>query len=306
VTLERDDVGAGRNDGYVIAMPRALPPYGEARDDYDIFADLAKELDAYDDFTEGRSARDWVEHIYDKFRTRVGERGVDVPGFDEFWATGEARLPMSSDDHTLFDRFRADPDERKLATPSGRIELFSETVAGFGYDDCPGHPAWLEPDEWLGGARAAQFPLHLIANQPSSRLHGQLDAGAHSRKAKVAGREAIRIHPDDAAARGIADGDVVRVFNDRGACLAGAVVSTDVRPQVVNLPTGAWYDPVDPSSPDSLCAHGNPNVLTADVGSSRLAQGSTGQHVLVEVERFDGSPPPVRAHQPPEFVARPT
>jgi biotin/methionine sulfoxide reductase len=305
VTLERDDVGAGRNDGYVIAMPRALPPYAEARDDYDIFADLAKELDVYDDFTEGRSARDWVEHIYDKFRSRVGERGVDVPGFEEFWATGEARLPITSDDHTLFDRFRADPDERKLATPSGRIELFSETIDGFGYDDCPGHPAWLEPDEWLGGARAAQFPLHLIANQPSSRLHGQLDAGAHSLKAKVAGREAIRIHPDDAAARGISDGDVVRVFNDRGACLAGAVVSTEVRPQVVNLPTGAWYDPVDPSSPDSLCAHGNPNVLTADRGSSRLAQGSTGQHVLVEVERYDGPPPPVRAHQPPEFAARP-
>jgi biotin/methionine sulfoxide reductase len=304
VTLERDDVGAGRNDGYVIAMPRALTPYGEARDDYEIFSDLAKDLDAYDEFTEGRTARDWVEHIYDKFRTRVGERGVEVPAFDEFWANGEARLPISSDDHTLFDRFRADPDERRLATPSGRIELFSETIDGFGYDDCPGHPAWIEPDEWLGGSRATQFPLHLIANQPSPRLHGQLDAGAHSRASKVAGREPIRMHPDDAAARGISDGDVVRVFNDRGACLAGAIVTTDVRPQVVNLSTGAWYDPLDPAARNSLCVHGNPNVLTADRGSSRLAQGSSGQHVLVEIERFDGDAPPVRAHRPPAFVER--
>ena len=294
-TLERDDLGAGRNDGYVIAMPRAMTPYGEARDDYEAFSELAKRLDAYDEFTEGRTARDWVEHIYEKFRTRVAERDVEVPSFDDFWETGEARLPIGSDDHTLFDRFRADPDGRKLATPSGRIELFSETIAGYGYDDCLGHPAWLEPEEWLGGERAARFPLHLIANQPSSRLHGQLDAGAHSRASKVAGREPIRIHPDDAAARGIADGDVVRVYNDRGACLAGAIVTDAVRPQVVNLSTGAWYDPLDPTQPDSLCVHGNPNVLTADRGSSRLAQGSTGQHVLVEIERFEGDAPRRRA-----------
>jgi biotin/methionine sulfoxide reductase len=303
-TFERDDVGAGRNDGYVIAMPRAIPPYGEARDDYEAFAELAKRLDVYDEFTEGRTARDWVEHIYEKFRGRVAERGVKVPPFDEFWSVGEAHLPISSDDHTLFDHFRDDPDEHRLRTPSGRIELFSQTIDGFGYDDCPGHPTWLEPDEWLGGDRAQQFPLHLIANQPASRLHGQLDAGAYSRASKVAGREPIRIHPDDAAARGIRDGDVVRVFNDRGACLAGAVVTDAVRPCVVNLSTGAWFDPVDPSVAGSLCAHGNPNVLTADRGSSRLAQGSTGQHVLVEIERFAGDPPPVRAHQPPPFASR--
>jgi biotin/methionine sulfoxide reductase len=304
-SLERDDVGGGRNDGYVIAMPRALTPSGEARDDYEIFAALAKRFGTWDEFTEGRSAREWVEHIYERFRERVAERGVDVAAFEDFWQAGEARLPQTSDDHSLFDRFRADPDDRRLATPSGRIELYSETIAGFGYDDCLGHPAWLEPDEWLGGPRAEQFPLHLIANQPAPRLHGQLDAGAYSRASKVAGREPIRIHPDDAAARGIADGDIVRVFNDRGACLAGAVLTTDVRPRVVNLSTGAWFDPVDPAVTGSLCAHGNPNVLTADRGSSRLSQGSTGQHVLVEVERFEGDPPPVRAHRPPELVARP-
>src|SRR5262249_41375492 len=110
--------------------------------------------------------------------------------------------------------------------------------------------------------------------------------------------------PDDAAARGITDGDVVRVFNDRGACLAGAIVTTDVRPRVVTLSTGAWHDPLDPAAPNSLCAHGNPTVLTAARGASRLAQGSSGQHVLVEIERFDGHAPPVRAHRPPEFVER--
>jgi biotin/methionine sulfoxide reductase len=304
-TLERDDLGGSHPDGYLVAMPRALDPMGDARDDYDIFSELSKRLGTWDEFTEGRSSSEWLEHIYEEFRGVVAARDVDVPPFDEFWPDGEIRLPASSVDHTLFDRFRSDPDGRPLETPSGRIELFSETVDSFGYDDCPGHPTWLEPDEWLGGPRAGRFPLHLIANQPASRLHSQLDAGAHSRASKVRGREPIRIHPEDAAARGISDGEVVRVFNDRGSCYAGAVITDDVRPRVVNLSTGAWFDPVDPSVPGSPCAHGNPNVLTADRGTSRLAQGCTGQHVLVEVERVADELPPVRAHRPPPFLERP-
>jgi biotin/methionine sulfoxide reductase len=300
-SLERDDIGATHSDGYIIAMPRALAPFGDARDDYDTYAELSKRLGSWDEFTEGRTSDEWIEHIYETFRQRVGARDIEVPPFEDFWPDGEVQLPATSEDHSLLDRFRADPDGRPLQTPSGRIELFSETIDAFGYDDCPGHPTWLEPDEWLGGERAARFPLHLIANQPSSRLHSQLDAGSHSQASKVAGREPIRIHPDDAAARGIGDGDTVRVFNDRGSCFAGAIVTTDVRPQVVNLSTGAWFDPVDPSQPDSPCAHGNPNVLTADRGSSQLAQGCTGQHTLVEIERAVGDVPPVRAHRPPPF-----
>ena len=138
----------------------------------------------------------------------------------------------------------------------------------------------------------------MVANQPSTRLHGQLDGGGHSRSAKVAGREPIRIHPDDAAARGIADGDTVRVFNDRGACLAGAVLSDAVRASVVQLSTGAWFEPVEIDG-EIMCVAGNPNVLTADRGTSRLAQGSIGQLSLVDVERFDGRAPMPRGHVTP-------
>ena len=83
--------------------------------------------------------------------------------------------------------------------------------------------------------------------------------------------------PRDAAQRGLAAGDVVRVFNDRGACLAGVAVDDRLRRGVVQLSTGAWYDPEDAADPDAMCVHGNPNVLTADVGTSALAQGCTGR-----------------------------
>jgi biotin/methionine sulfoxide reductase len=226
-----------------------------------------------------------------------------VPSFDEFWAAGQVRLPVE-EGLTLLADYRADPVAHRLATPSGCIEIFSDTIDGFGYADCSGHPRWYEPTEWLGGERAQRFPLHLVANQPKSRLHSQLDGGATSQQSKVQGREPIRMHPEDAVARGLADGDIVRVFNDRGACLAGLVLDDGLRTDVVQLSTGAWFDPQDPADLDAMCVHGNPNVLTDDVGTSSLARGCTGAHVLVQVEKFTGNLPPIRAHEPPPFVTR--
>ena len=199
----------------------------------------------------------------------------------------------------MLGEFRRDPVLHKLATPSGRIELYSETIAGFGYDDCPGHPAWIPPAEWLGASAAKRFPLHLLTSQPAGRLHSQMDPGPISKRTKIGGRESLTLNPRDASARGIRGGDIVRVFNERGACLAGAVVSEAVMPGVIVLPTGAWYDPAVPGEAGTLEIHGNPNVLTRDKGTSKLAQGASAMSALVEVERYRDAPPPVRVHQPP-------
>lgn len=308
--LEREDLGGGRRDTHLIAMHRAVDPVGEARDDYQVLAALAERLGFGEEFTEGRTDRQWLEHLYTGWAERLAADGIaEPPPFERFWAAGEWQLPPGPEHVTLFARFRADPQGAPLATPSGRIELASAAIAALGLPDCPGHPAWLAPEERLrlaaDGQDAGRFPLLLIANQPGTRLHSQLDMGAPSLAAKVAGREALQLHPEDAAARGIADGDLLRVHNDRGACLAGAVVTDRVRPGVVRLPTGAWFDPV-PGVEPPLCAHGNPNVLTADIPSSRLSQGCTGQHALVEIERWTGTePPPVTVRRPPPFAADP-
>ncbi|RIR88108.1 molybdopterin guanine dinucleotide-containing S/N-oxide reductase [Mycobacteroides abscessus] len=299
-SLERDDFSGSRNDPLLVAMKAVAPPYANSRDDYTTFSALADRLGFGEQFSEGRTAAQWLRHMYTEW---AGALNFSVPSFDEFWDRGYLKLPTDAG-LTLLSDFRENPAAHPLHTPSGRIEIFSETIDGFGYSDCGGHPQWYEPTEWLGGERAQRFPLHLIANQPRTRLHSQLDFGGTSQGSKVRGREPLRIHPQDAATRGIADGDVVRVFNDRGACLAGAVLDEGLRRQVVQLSTGAWFDPIEPADPNSACAHGNPNVLTDDSGTSSLAQGCTGQHVLVQIERFEGTPPPVRAHTPPRFVAR--
>jgi biotin/methionine sulfoxide reductase len=299
VTLERDDIGAAGNDSLMVAMHRAAAPYGEARDDYDIFSELAQRLGIAERFTEGRTSRQWLEHLYEPTRRGLRELGLPAPEFDEFWEMGELVLPTRPWDGGIVRAFRHNPEKEPLPTPSGKIEITSATIGTFGYADCLGHPAWLPPTETM----ETHYPLYLVANQPATRLHSQLDFGATSIASKVQGREPVRIHPQDATARGINDGDVVRLYNERGACLAGAVLSDAVRPGVVQLSTGAWFDPEDPTADQPLCVHGNPNVLTHDLGTSRLAQGSTGQLTRVEVERFDGPLPPIKAFDPPPGVA---
>jgi biotin/methionine sulfoxide reductase len=304
MTLERNDIGGSSHDACLIAMRQAVEPWGEARSDFAIFADLAAALGLGDRFTEGRDEMAWLRHLYDAWRAAVSPSSA--PPFDEFWGAGFLEIPEGDEDLVLFKQFRADPERAPLGTPSGKIEIFSATIDGFGYEDCPGHPTWLPPTEWLGAELAGRFPLHLVANNPTARLHSQLDVGGFSQSTKVHGREPIRVHPADAAARGIQSGDIVRVFNDRGSCLAGAVVTDTVRPRVVQLSTGAWYDPLDASDPASMCVHGNPNVLTFDRGTSKLAQGCSGQHALVQVERWTGPLPPIRAYDPPPIERRPS
>jgi biotin/methionine sulfoxide reductase len=269
-----------------------------ARDDYDIFTDLAERLDAKQAYTDGRTSAQWLRMIYEKTRHVLAGQGIDAPDFEGFWQRGELQLPQQADDGGILRAFREDPVGHPLPTPSGKVQVSSPTIAAFAYADCPGHPAWLAPTD----APTAAHPLFLVANQPATRLHSQFDYGSHSTGQKRRDREVCAIHPQDASARGIADGDIVRLFNDRGACLACAHLSDTVMPGVVQLPTGAWYDPGIDAQGRTLCRHGNPNVLTRDRGTSSLTQGCTGQLTAVQVERFDEPVPAMRAFEPPMAV----
>lgn len=111
------------------------------------------------------------------------------------------------------------------------------------------------------------------------------------------------LHPEDAQAAGIGEGDIIELYNDRGRALASVSLSRQIRQGVIQLPTGAWYDPEDPLAERPLCRHGNPNVLTRDAGTSSLAQGCTGQITVVKIKKFRGDLPPVQAFIPPEADA---
>ncbi len=303
-TLERDDIGYGPREPYLIAMKKACEPIGEARDDYAIFQAIAQRMGVGEIHSEGREIGEWLSHIYEDGRVRSAKAGVGLPPFEEFWEAGIAEPTGTQDAPLMFEAFRADPVANPLKTPSGKIEIYSERIASFGYDDCPPHATWLEPIEWLGSKTAERYPLHMLSDQPADKLHSQLDHGPHSRATKIKGRQPITLHPEDAAARGLSDGDLVRVFNDRGACLAAARLSDRIGRGVVRLSTGAWFDPAGTESNRPLEKHGNPNTLTIDIGASKLSQGCSAQTCLVEVERYDGPAPAVTAHDLPSFSER--
>lgn len=301
--MERDDVAASGRDNFFAASHRIAEPPDGIRTDFELFNALAERLGSGRAFSEGRGEADWIRHLYGEAVKKAEASGQTLPEFDTFWRNGIVEVPTHPPE-PLLAKFRADPEKYKLATPSGRIELYSETIASFNYDDCLGHPAWIAPKEWLGSDASAIHPLHLLSNQPSNKLHSQYDHGSHARSMKIKGREPIRMNPVDAAVRGIGQHDIVRVFNGRGALLAAALLDDSVRAGVVQLSTGSWYDPAEPGTIGSLEKHGNPNVLTPDRGTSKLAQAPSANSCLVEIERYAGEVPAITCFDPPPIAGR--
>ncbi|MCC7319717.1 MAG: molybdopterin-dependent oxidoreductase [Rubellimicrobium sp.] len=302
-TLERDDIGYAPGEGQLVAMRRVRHPVGEARSDFEIFAALAGAMGQAAAYTDGRDAGQWLRHMYAAFRASAPALAA-LPDFARFWQAGRLDLPLPRRPRVLLGAFRADPDAAPLPTPSGKVELHAASIAGLALADCPGQASWLEPAEWLGAPAAATWPIHLLSQEPRNRLHSQLDHGAASQAGKIKGREPLLMNAGDARTRGIADGDLVRVFNARGAFLAAARLGADILPGVAAIATGAWFDPVtwDPANP--LERHGNPNVVTLDAGASEFTQATVAQSCLVQVERFREAAPAIRAFDLPDFVAQ--
>jgi biotin/methionine sulfoxide reductase len=116
----------------------------------------------------------WLRDIYAGLVARLADRGQTGPSLEEFWEAGELLLPVQQAIGGWLRSFRDDPEQHPLATPSGRIEIFSETIASFAEADCTGHPSWIPADEWRGAELVASHSLQCMANQPAGRLHSQL------------------------------------------------------------------------------------------------------------------------------------
>ncbi len=300
--LERQDIMLTPRDPYVISMSKLVEPFEEAKSDFDIFKGIAKKMDIENLFTEGRDEEDWQKWIYQETSVKSKSlKNIDFPSYQDFRKIGWFKVPPPKENTIMLKDFREDPTKFPLSTPSGKIEIYSKTVDSFNYDDCPGHPTWLEPCEWLG-SKNKNYPLHLISNQPKNKLHSQMDHGSYSKSFKIKDREPIEMNSVDASSRGINEGDIVKLFNDRGACLAGVNINDNIRPGVVQISTGAWYDPEDTKNLKTICKHGNPNVLTKDKGTSKLGQGPIAHSCLIEVELVKDKISPVTAFDPPVII----
>ena len=304
-TYERNDIesfGNHSNRG-IVAMKQIVPPMFESKDDFDIFRELCSRYGREQAFTAGKSKMEWIEEIYNGARLQGRGIGVRMPNFVKFWNEQEYILFPEGTEWTRHQAYKNEPDLEPLGTATGLIEIYCKTIADMNYDDCQGHPMWFEKAERShGGPKSNKYPLHLQSCHPNKRLHSQLCSSDDFRGTyTVQGREPCYINTADALARGIKSGDVVRVFNDRGQILAGAVVTDDYKLGVCRVEEGAWYSPLEGGKIGTLCTYGDPNVLTMDLGTSQLAQSNSAHTALVEIEKYTGELPEVTGFKGPEI-----
>ena len=193
-------------------------------------------------------------------------------------------------------KFYEDPEANPLPTPSGKLEFYSERLAKNFPDDKerPPIPKWIEKgethDERLSSERAKKYPLLMMSNHGRWRVHAQCDDISWTREAptcKVKGPdgymyEPLWINPKDAEKRGIKSGDIVKVYNERGAVLGGAIVSERIMPGVsIHGPRGR----IDSIIPGSLTGAAPLTSYLQSGITSKHCGGQATSGYLVEVEK---------------------
>lgn len=302
--FERNDIdvyGSYSGKG-LIAMHRLVDPLFQSKTDFEIFTELTRRFGRHNEYTRGMDEMQWVRSLYDDCRA-ANKAKFDMPEFDEFWEKSVLDFGEGSPWVRHAD-FRKDPEINALGTPSGFIEITSRKIGRYGYEHCQEHPMWFEKTERShGGPGSDKFPYWLQSCHPDKRLHSQMCESEEFRATyAVQGREPVYINPQDAKAKGIKDGDLVRVYNDRGQLLAGAVLTDSYPRGVIRIEEGAWYGPLNEKE-GAICTYGDPNTLTMDIGSSELAQATSANTCIVEFEKFTGKVPPVTSFGGPIEVA---
>lgn len=295
-TLEVKDVVTNTRQGphfqSITIQEQAMQPIGESKSDYEIVLAIAEKLGMGKQFSEGKTTDDLIKDVYDTME--IGS----MISWEEFWDKKCFIYPTAKDwenDPPGFRKFYEDPVNNPLKTPSGKLEFYSERLAKYFPDDKerPPFPQWIEKsethDERLSSERAAMFPLLLMSNHGRWRTHAQGDDISWCRETptgKVLGADGYRyepvwLNPKDAEKRGIKDGDIVKVFNERGVVLCGARVWERMMPGVAYVDHGARHDPII----DNVDRGGAINTIAPNGTVSKNACGQATSGYLVDVQK---------------------
>ncbi|MFC1901537.1 molybdopterin-dependent oxidoreductase [Chloroflexota bacterium] len=321
--FERNDIGEwGNSGGYsvhgsascshrvIVYQHKCIEPLYESRSDYWIFSEIADRLGVKEDYTEGNAEEDWVEKMY-----CVSDMPKYV-SFEAFKEKGYFVVPIPEDyQPTPALRWFAegrdcdtpDPNNPKrntekgkeLGTYSGKIEFVAQSLLKHFPDDeeRPPLPRYIPSWEGHTSELAQKYPLQLIAPHPRFTFHTQHDANV-SWMGEIPGNRilkdgyywhTVRVNPADAGARGIKNGDIVKLYNDRGTVLGIADVTEAMRPGVIHsYGSGGKYDPVEPGKPSSVDKGGCVNILTSARMLSQNAPGMAPNSCLVEIAGWEG------------------
>ena len=299
-TLEVEDIVTNVRQGphfhSIVIQEQAIQPVGESKSDYEVVLEVAKKLGTGEEFTEGKTTQDLEKQVFDDMEIDY------LISWEDFKEKKYFVFPVAKDweqDPPGFRKFYEDPENNPLPTPTGKLEFYSERLAQHFPDDKerPPIPKWIEKsvthDERITSERASMFPLLLMSNHGRWRVHAQADDITWTREAptcKVTGPDGYKYEPvwintQDAEKQDIKTGDIVKVFNERGIVLGGAIVWERMMPGVVYIDHGARHDPIIPGKVDR---GGAINTIAPLGVTSKNCVGEATSSYLVDVQKVSG------------------
>jgi len=320
--FEMHDIADDATCGIVTSMYReypACPPVGESLDDFDCVAEVARKLgdEYYSAYT--RDVFDKQE-IIDMFFSASGVAYMDEN--DDFHKKDIFVQPCDPEHMDLekyppgLSPFLKDPEKNPLQTPTGKFEFTSTAITKHFPDDQerPPYPKWIERseshDESLFGDRAKTYPLLCMSNHGRWRFHANLDDITWHREVetmKIRAKDGYQyepawLNPKTAKERGIQHGDIVKVFNERGAVLCGAYVTERLVPGTVYVDHGSRFDPIDA---ETLDRGGAINLITPTALISKTATGMVVSGFLVDISKVSDDEMAELKSRYPEAFGRP-
>jgi len=271
--LEHTDVQGAYGHYFVQLSQQAIDPPGEARSNVWLFSQLAQRM-GFDEPCFRDSAEDLIKAALaigpDGHSTRPEMEHITLDGLKQ-----QGHIPLA---------FHSDPEGHPfqpylaglLPTPSGKIEFYSETLAVQGLDPLP---AFIPAVESRFGEGAKRYPLEFLGRKADNYMNSTFANLDGHRKMEARTSHRLEMHPVDAAARGIADGDLVRIWNDRGELCLTALVNA-------SLPAGVVAGKLDWAKFSAGGA--NVNALTSE-RLTDLGAAATFYSTLVEVAKMQGT-----------------
>ncbi len=273
--FETDNMNAPwRGSNYLLRNNKVIEPIFGAMFEWEWLKDIAKNLGLYETFTAGHPEADyWLRKTYEALMQKEPE----LPDFDTFSALGGWQYKQPKI-YIAFEEQIKDIEHHPFKTPSGKIEIFSKTLYDMHLEDVPAVTRYISCPEGPDDPLQKEFPLQLIGWHTRRRTHSMHDNNEWEDEVEKPG---LWIHPEDASARGICNGDPVRIYNKRGTVIIPAVVTTRIMRGVVAMSQGGWYTP----DKDGIDRRGSINVLTSSAYPTPLAKGNPQHTNLVEVAK---------------------
>jgi anaerobic dimethyl sulfoxide reductase subunit A len=279
--FEAEDIITGEGHGekgnhaWALFNHQVIQPMYETQPSLWVAEQLADRLGLGDDFRAGHNTPDdWMNDMIASAQKSYS----DFPSLDDFRKTGIYKV-SSKQPVIAFADFSADPVAHPLKTPTGLIEIYSPTLAGLNDPkEIPAIPKYIPEWEGVSDPLRSKYPLLMSTTHWVGRSHSTFDNVDYMREAHP---QAIWINTLDAKQRGIKNGDMVKVFNDRGEVHLPAYVTNRIRQGATNMPQGVWYK-LDANGVDT---HGTGNMLT-NYRPTPFAKGFTAHTNLVQVEKL--------------------